>query len=278
MYVALSAVLQYLMEYLHAGAFPPAKPNHGLDILKLLQLRSLAQQYQLPAAMPLVDSLFCDGSGRHGGLPSLGLSTAALMTAMGSLVDPDTYDSILWRWLDAAALLHSLKDAAAMIAAASPIKGSSVVPEQAATAEGTKESFAAEATQGAAGTAGSEDALLFSNMSVEGLQLFLQFGFCSFLDQTRVLAAVLEWSRNWSNKLQTSGMADALQDQQEGPAPASGSSTKATAVETPTAVLALLSQLQWHKMDPAALQVLAGYGDLLDIKTMAGTMVPRKWP
>jgi hypothetical protein len=208
------------------------------------------------------------------------------MNAMGTLVDPDTYSSILWRWLDAAAVLQNLKYATAMAAEASPTKSSSVNPEQGAAAaarggntdpeqavatEKTKENTAAETKQTAAGAAGAERALWFSGMSTEGLQLFLQFGYCRFLDQSKVLAAVLEWYRDWNESLQdTEATSLPGQEQQEGSAPANSRSSKSGDGNMPAAVTALLAQLEWQRMSPAALQLLADHGDLLGTKTLAG--------
>ena len=264
-----AAVLDHLLEYLHFSSFPDAsKSSEGLDVLNLLKLRSLVQQYQVEEALPLVDAMFTDTSGFHGNT-TLDTSFLDLITEMGRIVGPDTYSSILWRWPVASLVLQQCKEAAAAAAATATTSASLGAGTTGASIQ------IAGPSKGA-----NEVSAAFSfpsEMSLAGVQLFLQFRSCRSCTEDAVLAALLKWLREWKAKQVGTGAdagasepaAQAAQLQVDGEDQGGSSSSKRVS----GLAVQLLQQVQWHKLGPADLAVLGQFGDVLDADTYTGVCI-----
>ena len=258
-----ATVLDHLLEYLHSSSFPDASTStEGLDVLNLLKLRSLVQQYQVEEALPLVDIMFTDF---HGNRPR-SMSFLDLISEMGRIVGPDTYSSILWRWPVAWLVLEQFEAAAESIAETSAFSGAgerAAISQSAGTTKGEIEVSAAFSFPG--------------EMSLAGVQLFLQFRSCRPCTEDAVLAALLKWLREWKAKQVDSGSdagasepaAQAAQ-QQADEEDQGNSSSRSNDKRISELAAQLLQHVQWHKLGPAALAVLGKFGDVLDADTYTG--------
>ena len=294
-----AAVLNHLLEYLHFCSFPEVTdPAAGLNVLDLLQLRSLVQQYQLAEALPLVNAMFTDTSRIHGKVAP-DLDFLSLINAMSHVIGPDTYRDILWRWPDAALVLQQFKAAGRDVPGQGADTPGSSAETAAAEEEGGKadrgegnaagESKAAEeaaadtpTTAAAAAEGGHSDLHTLSlspDMALAGVQLFLQLRSCRPWSEEVILSALLQWVRAW-NAAQTRSAdgtaAIAGAEQQVGGCfgSSSANTSSSSSSATPAVVQQLLQQVQWHKVDPAAIRMLGAFGDVLDVGTWAG--MPRR--